>query len=654
MIRLELLGGFRVTIGEMVIPDDMWKRRKQASLVKALCLAPQHRMRRDQLADLLWPELSSAAGAANLRKAIHLVRQMYPGRYKADPIVSTGDMLSLPVEHIWVDVVAFRSHVTQGRELQDLDAYATGVRIYRHGLLPDDADEWVDPHRRDLQSDYLTALAQYAAILESAGLLEQAAQVAQRLISTDPLVEDAHVRLIRVLALAGRRPEALRQFERLAAVLDTELGVEPGPAAQRVFEEVRAGEVPEPAHTAPMWQRIGDLRTKAGDDRGAVSAYESGLVVAWEPAELARLHRRAAAAHLVRHDVDRAEPHLRRAETLGRDRTERARVICLRAELAWRQGDLDTARDLATTAREQAADAGTPEDIDHAEEVMAHIAHLRGDWRAGLEIELRRSGAVSLTGASDVHQGIGQFHLYSDELSLDAEQYARRVLRRATDAGNVRVQAFAWCLLGESLLLRGYFDEAATCLEHSAELHAAVGSDSGAAPWQRLAELAASQGRLHEVGSALRRASVIATVSPMARHFWGRIHATAAFAWLQQGEPARAAQSIQAASVSVTRYGDCRACGALLHPVAAETYAVLGSPDEALAHASAARATADAFGGSAWSAMAESAAGSAALAAGDASGAGAHFLAAAGHYDAIEHHFWAGRSRRQALLVPVG
>jgi tetratricopeptide (TPR) repeat protein len=243
--------------------------------------------------------------------------------------------------------------------------------------------------------------------------------------------------------------------------------------------------------------------------------------------------------------------------------------------------------------------------------------------------------------------------LYSDELSRDAEQYARRTLRRSTDAGNVRVQAFAWCLLGESLLLRGYFDEATTCLEHSAEFHATLGSDSGAAAWQRLAELAAIQGRLHEVSSALRRASVIATVSPMARHFWGRIHATAAFAWLQQGEPERAAQSIRAASVSVTRYGDCRSCGALLHPVAAEAYAYLGHADEARAHASAAGATADALGGSAWSAMAESAAGSAALAAGDTSTAGTYFLAAAAHYDAIEHHFWAGHSRRQALLLPV-
>jgi tetratricopeptide (TPR) repeat protein len=296
---------------------------------------------------------------------------------------------------------------------------------------------------------------------------------------------------------------------------------------------------------------------------------------------------------------------------------------------------------------------GTAEDLDRAEEAMALVAHLRGEWRQGLQIELRRSGVGSFTAASDVHQCIGQFHLYSDELSRDAEQYARRTLRRATDAGNVRVQAFAWCLLGESLLLRGYFDEAAGCLEHSAELHATLGSDSGAAAWQRLAELAASQGRLHEVSSALRRASVIATVSPMARHLWGRIHATAAFAWLQQGEPARAAQSIRAASTSATRYGDCRSCGALLHPVAAETYALIGEPAEAQIHASAARATADAFGGSAWSAMAESAAGSAALAVGDTSSAGTHFHAAAGYYDAIEHHFWAAHSRRQALALPV-
>ncbi|MFG1682584.1 BTAD domain-containing putative transcriptional regulator [Nonomuraea sp. NPDC049269] len=652
MVRLELLGGFRVTIGTLVIPDDMWRTRKAAALIKLLCLAPRHRLRREQITNVLWPDLPPQAAAANLRKTVHFIRQMYSGRYETQPVLSQGDMLTLPVDHIWVDVVEFRSTLARAREARDLQAYADAIELYRNGLLPEDGDEWTEAPRVDLRNDYVSILDEYAVILESAGLLEESARVTRLLIAADPLLEDAHVRLMRVLALAGRRAEALRQFDVLRDLLDGELGIEPGPEAQRLHEEVRARKVPEPQHTSVLWQRIGDLRMGSGDATGAIAAYEAALELSTSRPETARLHRLTAAAYLGKHRPDPADHHLVRAESATVDPAERARLVCLRAEQAWLRGDLETALLKAAEARELATAHGTFDDVARAEEAMAIVTHMRGDWRRGLEIELSRTGdglgAETFSRAFDIHQCIGQFHLYSDELSRDVEQYARQTLSRATNAGIVRAQAFAWCLLGESLLLRARWDEAGGCLQQSADLHATLGSASGALPWQRLAELAACQRLFDEVGPALRRASAIATVSPMARHQWGRIHATAAFARLQRGEPDRAAQSIRAAAAAAARYGDCLTCGALLHPVAAEAYAALGDAERARAHAVSAADTADAFGGSAWRAMAESAAGSAASAEGDPDSARIRFATAADLYTRVGHAYWAERSRQQA------
>lgn len=173
--------------------------------------------------------------------------------------------------------------------------------------------------------------------------------------------------------------------------------------------------------------------------------------------------------------------------------------------------------------------------------------------------------------------------------------------------------------------------------------------DLGALPWQRLAELAACRGDLDEVGPALRKASAIATVSPTARHLWGRIHATAAFARLQQGDPEFAARSVRAAAAAAARGGDCPSCSALLHPVAAQTYALLGRADLAREHAAAAAAVADGFGGSAWRAMAQAAAGSAAAADGDAGAARAQFEESSDSYLRAGHTYWAEYARRQAF-----
>ena len=56
-LRIEVLGGFRVSVAGHPVPDDVWHRRKPAALLKLLALAPGHRLHREQLMDGLWPEL---------------------------------------------------------------------------------------------------------------------------------------------------------------------------------------------------------------------------------------------------------------------------------------------------------------------------------------------------------------------------------------------------------------------------------------------------------------------------------------------------------------------------------------------------------------------------------------------------------------------
>jgi hypothetical protein len=74
-LRIELLGGFRVSLGERAVPATEWRRSKAASLVKLLALAQGHRLHREQAMDVLWPDLAPAAAAANLRKTIHYARR---------------------------------------------------------------------------------------------------------------------------------------------------------------------------------------------------------------------------------------------------------------------------------------------------------------------------------------------------------------------------------------------------------------------------------------------------------------------------------------------------------------------------------------------------------------------------------------------------
>ena len=70
-VRVKLLGGFSVSVGNRTIQQSKWRLRKAAALVKLLALAPGHRLHREQLMDLLWPDSGRKAASSSLRKTLH-------------------------------------------------------------------------------------------------------------------------------------------------------------------------------------------------------------------------------------------------------------------------------------------------------------------------------------------------------------------------------------------------------------------------------------------------------------------------------------------------------------------------------------------------------------------------------------------------------
>ena len=75
-MRVWLLGDFRVRVGYRLIEGSRWRQRRAASLIKLLALAPGHRLHRERVMDLLWPDLDAKVTASNLRQALHVARRI--------------------------------------------------------------------------------------------------------------------------------------------------------------------------------------------------------------------------------------------------------------------------------------------------------------------------------------------------------------------------------------------------------------------------------------------------------------------------------------------------------------------------------------------------------------------------------------------------
>jgi DNA-binding SARP family transcriptional activator len=225
-VRIDLLGQFSVIIGERVVPQDAWRRERGAALVKLLAVTTGHRLHREQVMDLFWPDLDAEAAGANLRKAVHFARRSL-GEHD---VIDSNEIIAL-ASHVELEIDSKLFEQAAKAALRGADAAACerAADLYRGQLLPDDLYvEWLDEPRKQLHQ-------LYARVLRAGRLWE-------RLIALEPTDEEAQCALMQAALDAGNRGAAIRAFQELRERLRLDLGIGPSKAAVTLYE--RALETP--------------------------------------------------------------------------------------------------------------------------------------------------------------------------------------------------------------------------------------------------------------------------------------------------------------------------------------------------------------------------------------------------------------------------
>ena len=203
-VEITMLGRFAVVVDTVPMAESSWTRRQAAALVKVLALAPDRRMHREQLIDLVWPEDTLDEAVPKLHKAAHYARRALA---VPDAVVLRGDQVTLlPGTETTVDVVQFEELARQALANEDVVAARRALALYGGQLLPQDRyDEWAEERREQLRLRHLD-------LLRLGGRWEE-------LVELDAGDEAAHVALMQRHTANGDRHAALRQFERLDKAL---------------------------------------------------------------------------------------------------------------------------------------------------------------------------------------------------------------------------------------------------------------------------------------------------------------------------------------------------------------------------------------------------------------------------------------------------
>jgi DNA-binding SARP family transcriptional activator len=246
-LEITLLGGFELNIGERVVEDAEWRLRKTKTLLKLLALAPRHRLQREELMEILWPEQDPEAAANNLHKVIFFARRaLEPGLPRSTPsayIHLEWNTVVLDARGgIRVDVDEFERAAAVAHDTAEPAAYAAALELYAGDLLPEDRyEDWAIGRRDALEGQYITLLLELAAIQQKRGMPYAAIDALSRVVAYEPIHEEAQLGLMRLYARTGQRHLALRQYQHLQAALKRELDLEPAPVSTQLYRDLVTG-----------------------------------------------------------------------------------------------------------------------------------------------------------------------------------------------------------------------------------------------------------------------------------------------------------------------------------------------------------------------------------------------------------------------------
>jgi ATP/maltotriose-dependent transcriptional regulator MalT/DNA-binding SARP family transcriptional activator len=240
-VFIQTLGVFQVIHNGVPVPTAAWKSKKARDLLKIL-VARRRPTPRDQLMDLLWPEVSPAVASNRLSVLLSTVRDvLQPYPVGEGSLVSAGGVVWLNRAKVSVDVDEFLTQAAAAldahrAEASDATARLTAaVTAHTGDFLEDDPyHEWALGLAEEVRATYIALLRALTARLRKAGDTDAVVQYTLRLLEEDPYDEDTYLILIKVLFDTGHLGQARRHYQHyVRRMAEINIPPKPLPSMQR-------------------------------------------------------------------------------------------------------------------------------------------------------------------------------------------------------------------------------------------------------------------------------------------------------------------------------------------------------------------------------------------------------------------------------------
>lgn len=251
--------------GQVILSPDVEAKirsRKEFALLAYLAVEHERAHSRESILGLLWPELEQEKARNNLRVALARLRKsidhathplILSDRHtlyfdNKAPNVDGGARIDVVEFERLLSVVDSHEHTNPAQCPTCLADMVKAAELYQgeflHGFHLDNCEafeHWLLVQRERYQMQAGTLLSRLELAYIASQEWREAERIVRHHLSLDPLNEDAHRSLMRILALGGLRNAALSHYEICVRMLNDELSVKPDKATVALAEQIRAG-----------------------------------------------------------------------------------------------------------------------------------------------------------------------------------------------------------------------------------------------------------------------------------------------------------------------------------------------------------------------------------------------------------------------------
>lgn len=228
-------------------------RKQERELLALLLLNAGRWVAVDRIIGVLWPDAPPPRARETVLTYISRLRQVLREAGASDILERRGDAYRLSVDPQTVDCHRFEATARRAAGLVDpaerARVYGEALRLWTGPAFTDapalkSLSVGLERRRRQVQRQ------RFAADIEAGHATEILGELTA-LAEAEPLDEDAAMLLMRALAYAGRRSEALDAFAKLRSHLRGDLGLDPGSAVSTLQQQILRGEVAVPPAALP-------------------------------------------------------------------------------------------------------------------------------------------------------------------------------------------------------------------------------------------------------------------------------------------------------------------------------------------------------------------------------------------------------------------